>query len=288
MLTAEQLEIRRRGIGGSDAAAIVGLDTYRSAVDVWMDKLGLSEEQDMEPEPAYWGNVLEEVVAREFERRSGLPVRRHTATMFHPKYHWMLAHIDRRITGQQRGLECKTINAFAGWKLDQPLEKHLIQVQHYMAVTGFEMFHVAYLIGGQRFAMFEVPRDQELIDMLIDAEADFWQHVETRTEPPFNPEHPRAEELLRRMYPGTDGGTIVLDDSMEHWHQVRMESTALARKYDAAADVAKCHILHAMGEAAIGVLPDGSCYRRKIIERQGYEVAPSSCIDFRHCKKTNS
>ena len=284
MLTAEQLEIRRQGIGGSDAAAIAGLDDYRTAVDVWLDKTGRATDHG-ESEPAYWGNVLEEVVAQEFARRTGLSVRRHNATMSHPKHQWMLAHIDRRISGEKRGLECKTINAFSGAKLDQPLDKHVLQVQHYMAVTGFEIFHIAYLIGGQRFAMFEVARDSELIEMLTDTEAEFWGHVERDEMPQLEHEHPKALDLLRRLYPGTDGSTITFDDNMDHWHRVRQESLALAKRYDAAADAAKAHILDAMREAAIGVLPDGTRYTRKIVTRKAYQVEESSYLDFRYSAK---
>ena len=284
MITAEQTETRRSGIGGSDAAAIAGLDDYRTAVDIWLEKTGRVVD-DEESEPAYWGNVLEEIVAQEFARRTGLSVRRHNATIFHPQHPFMLAHIDRRITGEKCGLECKTINAWSGSKLEQPLDKHILQVQHYMAVTGFEMFHVAYLIGGQRFERFEVPRDPEMIEMLIDAEVGFWAHVTRDEMPPIDYEHQRADELLRRLYPGTDGSTIELGSDIEHWHRVRQESLALAKRYESAADVAKCHIMEAMRQAAVGVLPDGTRYTRKVVTRKAYQVDESSYVDFRYSSR---
>ena len=284
MLTAEQTETRRSGLGGSDAAAIAGLDDYRTAVDVWLEKTGRMV-NDEESEPAYWGQILEETVAQEFARRTGLSVRRHNATIFHPQHQFMLAHIDRRITGEKRGLECKTINAWSGSKLEQPLDKHILQVQHYMAVTGFEMFHVAYLIGGQRFATFEVPRDPEMIEMLIDAEADFWRYVERDEMPPLDYEHRTTEDLLRRIYPGTDGSTVELGADIEHWHRVRQESMALAKRYETAADAAKFHIMEAMKQAAVGMLPDRTRYTRKVVTRKPYQVEESSYVDFRYSNK---
>src|SRR5690606_20076292 len=81
----EWLQARRRGIGGSDAAVIAGLDPFKSPVRLWMEKRGEIEEEPA-GEAAEWGLLLEPVIAREFERRTGKRVRRRQAILQHPEH----------------------------------------------------------------------------------------------------------------------------------------------------------------------------------------------------------
>ncbi|HHW14817.1 MAG TPA: YqaJ viral recombinase family protein, partial [Firmicutes bacterium] len=129
---------RRRGIGGSDAAAIAGLSKWRSPMAVWLEKTGQVEPE--EPgEAALWGTKLEDVVARHFAEATGFKVQRCNAILQHPERPWMLANIDRYVLDPARGrglLEVKTTNA---WNHDASEDKapdhYLIQVHHYLAVT---------------------------------------------------------------------------------------------------------------------------------------------------------
>ena len=68
------LKARRSGIGGSDVAAILGLNRYKSALDIYNDKISTEEPKEQQSESAYFGTILEDVVAKEFSKRTGLKV----------------------------------------------------------------------------------------------------------------------------------------------------------------------------------------------------------------------
>jgi putative phage-type endonuclease len=148
----EWLLQRRQGIGGSDAAAIMGISKFKTPFQVYLEKSGEVIETE-ESEFAYWGNQLEELVAKEFTARTGKKAHRRNAILSHPDYPWMTANLDRVVVGESALLECKTTNAYnyKEWQDDEIPESYIIQVQHYMAVTNFEKAYIACLIGGNRF-----------------------------------------------------------------------------------------------------------------------------------------
>ena len=201
MTREEWLDARRTGIGGSDVAAILGLSPWKSPVMVYMDKIGESPDQE-ENEAMYWGNVLEDVVAKEFEKRTGMKVKRKNAIIRHADYPWMLANVDRLIIGQKAGLECKTANEYAkdAWDGDKAPDVYILQCMHYMAVTGFKEWWIAVLIGGNKFHFKKIERDEELITFLIEKESEFWKLVENRTPPELDGSEASAN-LLKVMYP---------------------------------------------------------------------------------------
>ena len=211
---------RRRGIGGSDAAKVLGVSRWGGPLSVYLEKKGLYVPEDP-GEPAYWGTVLEDVVAREFEKRSGLRVQRQNKIFTHPDYPWMLANIDRRIVGQNKGLECKTASNFMGdeWEGDELPDAYYIQIQHYMAVMGWEACWVACLIGGQRYVQKEVQRNPELINTIIEKEREFWEeHFLKDVPPPVTPfDNPNSlwpEQTDDDMVQDIDEETITIAQSL--------------------------------------------------------------------------
>lgn len=200
------LEQRRKGIGGSDSSVIMGVNPWRSAFDLWMEKTG-EYVQDNSNERMYWGNVLEDVVAKEFAKRTGKKVRRKNAILQHPDHDWMIANVDRLVVGEKALLECKTTSAFNQW--DEVPHYYYAQVQHYLAVTGLEMAYLAVLIGGQQYKDFEIPRNEEYIEALIEAEAHFWQLVQTKTPPEMDGSE-SCTKMLAKKYPKSNGEEIEL------------------------------------------------------------------------------
>ncbi|MED0665745.1 YqaJ viral recombinase family protein [Bacillus badius] len=197
------LEARKAGIGGSDAAAIAGLNKWKSPVAVYLDKTGQAPDENEAGEAAYFGNVLEEVVAQEFSKRTGLKVRKRNAILKHPEHPFMLANVDRLITGVKEGLECKTASEYlkAEWEGEEIPASYLLQCQHYMAVTGYQAWWIAVLIGGNKFVYKKIERDEELIQYLIDIETNFWKnHVEANNPPMFDGSD-TSSELLKALYP---------------------------------------------------------------------------------------
>lgn len=220
----EWLEQRRQGIGGSDAAKVLGVSRWGGPLSVYLEKKGLYIPDDP-GEPAYWGTVLEDVVAREFEKRSGLRVQRQNKIFTHPDYPWMLANIDRRIVGQKKGLECKTASNFMGdeWEGDELPDAYYIQIQHYMAVMGWEACWVACLIGGQRYVQKEVQRNPELINTIIEKEREFWEeHFLKDVPPPVTPfDNPNSlwpEQTEDDMVQDIDEETITIAQSLARVH----------------------------------------------------------------------
>lgn len=208
------LSVRKYGIGGSDAAAAVGLNPYMSPLELWLDKTGRADgmprpDPDDTTSPTYWGTLLEPIVAASYTKQTGNRVRRVNAVLRHPTIPFMLANLDREIVGAREAqiLECKTAGEFGArlWRNGVP-EYVELQVQHQLAVTGKQAAHVAVLLCGQALDVFLIKRDDGLIARLIELEARFWQYVETDTPPPADGSE-SADRALRHLYPG-HGGTV--------------------------------------------------------------------------------
>ena len=209
MARDDWLEVRRTGIGSSDAATAVGLNPYQSQLELWMQKTGKADllpaiDPNDDTSPMFWGTLLEPIVAAHYTKRTGNKVRRVNAVLQHPKHPWMLANVDREVVGasEVQILECKTagIHGARLWKDGVP-EYVQLQVMHQLAVTGHKAADVAVLIGGQELRIFRIERDEALIARLIEMEHAFWQLVESNT-PPAGDGSDSAEKALRLNRPG--------------------------------------------------------------------------------------
>ncbi|MDM5193520.1 YqaJ viral recombinase family protein [Bacillus hominis] len=208
---AQWLQARTQGIGGSDVSAIAGLNKWKSAVQVFFEKTQAIEKEAIQSEAAYFGNVLEEVVANEFAKRMDLKVQRRNAILQHSEYPWMLANVDRLIVGEKIGLECKVASEYLKkeWEDEEVPAAYLLQCQHYMAVTGYEAWWIAVLIGGNKFVHKKIERDEELIQYLIDIEKDFWLNNVEKNEPPMFDGSDASTELLKHLYPESIADSFV-------------------------------------------------------------------------------
>ncbi len=212
------LQVRKGGIGSSDAAAAVGLNPYRSQLELWMEKTGrapLAPPGDGgadDQSPMYWGSLLEPIVAAHYTRRTGNRVRRINAVLQHPEHPWMLANIDREVLGAPdvQLLECKTAGIQGAWLWRDGVPEYVqLQVQHQLAVTGKHAADVAVLLGGQELQIYRLERDEELIGQLIALEREFWGYVERDQEPPADGSD-SADRALRALYPRDTGLTLNL------------------------------------------------------------------------------
>lgn len=211
-LTREQwLEMRRNGIGGSDAASILGLNPWSSPLTVYMDKLGLSDPAD-ESEAMWLGNVLEQPVAARFAAETGMTVQRRNAIYQHPYHPWMIANIDRWIVGKRAGLEIKTTNMLSKTDFtggDMP-PHYYCQCLHYMAVTGADEWYLAVLVVNRGFHVLKIERNEDEITALIEAERKFWHdHVLARV-PPAPDGSAAAAEIIKSLYPASKGDGILV------------------------------------------------------------------------------
>lgn len=198
----EWLRYRKSGIGGSDAGAICGVNPYRSAADVYLDKTD-DEIRETENEAMRQGRDLEDYCAQRFMEATGLKVKSSHFIYRSMEHPFMLANIDRSIVGENAGLECKTCSAYSAenWKDGTVPESYQIQCQHYMAVMGWDYMYIACLILGKGFVYQKLARDEKLIGGLIAIEADFWnEHVQRQVMP--RPDGSKAyDSILNRSYP---------------------------------------------------------------------------------------
>ena len=291
-LTEEQLEWRRQGIGGSDAPTIVGVNPYQQPYQLYLEKTGQAEPEDLDDNDAvHFGNLFEELVGKEFARRLNMDVRRDNRSLTHPKYPWMRGHIDFRLVGHRKGLECKNrtwhmAKRYGEIGSDQVYEPDLIQAHHYMEILGWDEWYVAVYFGGGDFRWFHIERNAQLAEALVQLEHDFWQCVQQRMPPAIAFEHGTIGVLLDQLYPGTDGNLMTLDQSAEHYHLVARDARERRLRYEKTEETALAHLRDLVGESSVAMLPQSEGgYVRKLVKRKGYEVAPSERIDFKWMKK---
>ncbi|MGN0704442.1 MAG: YqaJ viral recombinase family protein [Lentihominibacter sp.] len=213
MSREEWLNWRRKGIGGSDVSILFGVNSFKSINQLWLEKTGKTELEETDSEAAYFGHALESFIKKEFTRRTGMKVRAKNAILQSEEYPFMLADLDGVISldGEMCIYEGKTASTYKKdiWQNDVPFE-YVLQVQHYMAVTGAKRAFIAALVGGNTFFIREVLRDEVLIAKIIAVEKDFWEgHVLTGIEP--LPDGSAAStEYLNARYAKTNGGRIEL------------------------------------------------------------------------------
>lgn len=193
---------RRQGIGGSDMAAILGYSTFKCALDIWKDKTSSEPPEDRGNRFTKWGTRLEPLVADAFEEETGLKVRRNNFILRSKEHPYLLANLDREIIGTGEGLECKTTNAYktSDWDADKVPDAYYIQCQHYMAVTGADVWWIACLIGGNDFKYKKIPRDERVISFIIEQGKRFWDLVESKQMPEVDGSK-ATNEALKSLYP---------------------------------------------------------------------------------------
>ncbi|OXM17344.1 YqaJ viral recombinase family protein [Paenibacillus herberti] len=252
MERAEWLKLRQAGIGGSDAAAVAGMNPWKSPVGVYLEKTGQIV-PEVAGEAAYWGNQLEDVVAREFATRSGFKIQRSNKLYRHKDHPFMLGNVDRLITdgSKRRGiLEVKTTNAFAGddWEGNKIPDHYALQLQHYMAVLGLDYGFFAVLIGGNRFEERYVERDKTVIDALISIEKEFWEQNVLKGIPPVVDGSGASTDLLNYLYPTSRPEHTVQLATMDMIEELQAAQAA-SKTADERLEAAKNIIKSEMGEA---------------------------------------
>lgn len=211
------LEARALGIGGSDAAVIMGMNPYKSPYQLWLEKTGQAEAPDLSGNQyVYWGTKNESNIADWFQEETGKKVKR-LGTLRSKEYPFMLANVDRTVVGENAGLEIKTagVRQYRKWKDDEIPDAYYCQCLHYMAVTGAAYWYIAVLLGGNEAKWKRIERNEEDIQHLIIAETDFWKLVETRTPPPVDGSDSCAAALSAQYKGGDPNYSIILPPDID-------------------------------------------------------------------------
>lgn len=302
-LTEQQREARLAGLGGSDMAAVVSwysgmpeLSPWKQAQELWLEKTGQlyknDELDDEEVNQLYFGNILEEPIAKAYAKRTGQKVRRVNSTLQSEEFPFLIAHIDRRIEGQpDGGLEIKNVGGFAGkaWGKDMTDEVapyYLPQVHHYMLVRDAAWWDVVAYFGGGDLRIYRVERSQAWSELIAKSGAAFWKLVQDKTAPGWDWSHPSTSDLLKTIYGVETGKQIEMDLDAFHWHKVLQEAKQKAKEYDAVVECARNHLMNLMGDAALALLPDGTGYKRTKVNLKACVInrAASSHIRMTYTK----
>ena len=213
MSRLEWLRCRTMGIGGSDVSVIAGINPYRSVYQLWLEKTSQVEPAESGSEVTHFGTILEPIVKQEFTLRTGLSIYEPGVIYRSRDYPFMLANLDGIVTdhGEPCIFEAKTASAYkqSEWEDGIPPE-YMMQIQHYMAVTGFGKTFIAALIGGNHFVYREIERDDEMIKQLIEMEERFWTENVLGAIEPISDGSEATSDFLDEKYAECDGNTIEL------------------------------------------------------------------------------
>lgn len=291
MLTEKQLQERRTGIGGSDASVILGLNPFKDVYGLYLDKRGEAppEDENFLKESRYWGSVLEQPVADRYAVETNYSIQKSNQLIRSKEHPFMIANIDRKVVGEDRriGVEIKTAARADGWGESGSSEIPpyiMCQVQHYLAVTGYDHWDLAVLIGNRDFRMYRINPIQHIIDTLVEAEQEFWDRVEHGVAPEPQWQSAATTRLLKDLYPGTNGQVITLPDVAQKYQDVMDDANEQKLIYDKVVIGCKNRLAMLMGECSVALLPDGTAITRKEVTRKEYTVAESKYIDTRRVK----
>lgn len=262
----EWLQERQKGIGGSDVGAILGVNPYKTAFNIYREKTEPILEVNEQSEAARQGTDLEDYVAMRFTEKSGKKVRRDNRHLIHKDYPFMVANIDRRIVGENAILECKTVTPYNSkeWEGEEVPASYMLQCQHYMAVTGADKVYLAYLIFSTKFGYREIKRDEELINIIIEEEKNFWKLVENRTPPALDGSS-AAEKWVNERYKKVNEGEVInLNSSWKEMLDRRKELKKYKDETDKEIKEIDNQLKNTLGNAEFGVAPGYSVEWKEI------------------------
>lgn len=212
MARKDWLMLRKNGIGGSDAGAVCGLNPYMSPLEVYVSKTCEDMHEEVpDNEAMREGRDFEDYVAKRFMEASGLKVRRSNMMYASKEHPFMIADIDRLVTGREggiMGLECKTASPYSAekWKDGKIPAHYIIQCYHYMAVLGAKLWYIAVMVYGREFKYMKIERDEEIIQQLIRIEENFWKN-----------------NVMKRIMPEPDGSEAAEAFINRHFAESRKE-----------------------------------------------------------------
>ena len=273
----EWLKLRSQYIGGSDAAAVVGLNAYSSPYSIWAEKTGKV--------PGFAGNLatevgtyLEEFVAQKFSQETGKKVRKCNQSFLNSLYPFAIANIDREIIGEDAGLEIKTTDSLnlKKFRSGEYPANYYVQCVHYMAITGKKRWYLAVLIGNKEFKWFTIERDEAEIAALMTEEAEFWEMVKTDTPPAVDGTR-ATTETIKTIYAESDDSIVDLTAFSANLRQY-MALKKQIKELETIAEEAANKIREFMGESG-----GGECEGFKV----SWKSQTRSTFDRKHFESEN-
>ena len=259
-LTREEwLKYRTKGIGGSDVSIIAGINPFKSVHQLWLEKTGQAEPEEEGSEYTHFGTLLEPIVRKEFMERTGIKVRQKHMLLQSEEHPFMFADLDGVINedGQLCIFEAKTASAYKQevWEEEVPAP-YILQIQHYMAVTGAKKTYIAALVGGNHFFYHVVERDEEMIAKIIVMEKYFWQHHVMGGVEPVPDGSEATTRYFNERFRNSNGETIELPDEVLQVCEEYDNLTRQIRELETAKNAAANQLKSYLGEAEAGTVGD--------------------------------
>ena len=265
MLTPEQMELRKSRLGASDMAAVMGLDPYRNALDVYMRLVGMERPRPETPQMKR-GNRMEAVIADwyEEEMRQQFPrlVLVPAASIIHPSHDWLLATPDRLVHFDPeqdllagRGLEVKT-RAFTKkgeWGeagTDEVPHGVAIQCAVGMACLNLPEWDVAAALSLDDWRIYHLLRDSETEEAIIAAGRDFMENCVAKSEPPPLDGSEAAHRLVAALWPLAGTEIVPADEEAEEWLKALAGETETAKRVEAIISELQVRLKAKIGENA--------------------------------------
>lgn len=246
----EWLNYRRNGIGGSEAAIVVGLNRFGSPLQLWASKMGIGTEPE-ETEVMRQGTDFEEYVARRWMEATGKKVRRRNYIFRNTDYPHSIVDIDREVVGENAGLECKTTSLYnkSDFENGEIPPTYYVQCQHYMAVMGYDRMYLAVLVLSKAFYHFCIERDNEEIAALMKKEGDWWEEFISGDSVPEPDGSDGDDALIRDRFPDSDGGEVFLGMRTQDFEELS-ELDRQIKELTIRRDACKQAIMQDMGDAS--------------------------------------
>lgn len=278
-ITPLELERRRKHLGSSDMATVLGLNQYKTPYELWLDKSG-----KLEPEKqslaAKTGQRFESAVLEWAQSELGSLVRNQRRVL---KGTPISANLDALLVADQVPVEAKTSGLFSPlsheWgtaETDEVPDVVKIQVHvQMMCVGAAEVAHVPAFLGGRGFQMFHVPRNPRLCEIILERAAQFWRLVTTDTPPEKQEASRTTLKVLRRVPKKV---VAVSQELVDRW----LKTNETKKRYTAAHAEAELALLRAFGDAEAAVTDDGRAVTFFPQKRKAHEVQASEYRVFRY------
>jgi len=256
-ITQEQRLARKDHLGSSDIPAILGFSRFNTPYDVWLEKTGRisSSIEDKSTAPQEAGTILEESVLNWAQKGGYVSAFERDVELAIPDTP-IVVHIDAREIDSKRPIEAKTEGLFGPiiqtWgepNTNEVPEYTCLQAQTHIWATDSDMCHVPSFLGGRGFGYFFVQRDEELLKLIRQGVADFWDRVEKDIPPDSQPSLAAAKRIRR-----VEGEPAKLNEEIvQKWLEAREKATAAEKEKD----IAHATILAALDGKAEGICQQG-------------------------------
>jgi putative phage-type endonuclease len=263
---------RRQGIGASDAAVVLGRSSYKTAYELWHEKLGLKGDGEM-TEEQMWGLVHEENVATMYAIRTGYEVHKVKEFTRHPTHPFRYATLDRAVA--DRIVQIKTSATYSGWGpdgTDQVPEHILLQVTHEMDCAGAALCDVPALLCGNRMRIYTVPFNPVLAEIIHESQVQFWDLVQRRVPPTPDWGHETTARFIGEMQPPEAGrvAELPVTHAAHFFAHGYLEANEKIGEWEEKKETLKAKLIFAMQDAARVNVPDGG----RVVRGKQFRVYP--------------